>query len=173
MNSWSALFLNTTFAASFGYHTDKPAANFKTKFQNPIVSDSLTDLLAQDGDPPEKHTFSEHFPELFRRLIALRSPADPSVPLIEEIKAFRLKGSTQELQDMMGEAFVSRGLGPLRMTVRSLSGAVSEVPVVAAHGDREPVSIIIEESTAPDSGTYIYASTHTYLQVYLHVYMFV
>lgn len=139
------------------------------------MSDSLTDLLAQDGDPPEKHTFSEHFPELFRRLLALRSPADPSVPRIEEIKAFRLKGSTQELQDMMGEAFVSRGLGPLRMTVRSLSGAVSvvEVPVVAAHGDREPVSIIIEESTAPDSGTYIYASTHTYLQVYLHVYMFV
>jgi len=110
----------------------------------------LTARGTQDGDPPEQNTFAERFPELFCRLAELRSPTDPSVRLIAEIKAFRLKGSTQELQDMLADAFASRGLGPLSMTVRLLSGAESQVP--AAQGEGEAVSIIIEESTAPDEG---------------------
>ena len=43
-----------------------------------------------DGDPPEPATFSERFPELFRRLT--------DAQLVDEIKAVRLKGATDELK---------------------------------------------------------------------------
>ena len=118
-----------------------------------------------DGDPPEPHTFAERFPELFRRLHALRSPTDVREPLLDEIKAYRLKGCTQELQDMMSTAFAQRGLGGLDMSVRLLGQADSteyrynEAPYdLTKSGDgprggiRDPVRIAVEETTVADEG---------------------
>jgi hypothetical protein len=103
-----------------------------------------------DGDPPESQTFAEFFPELFRRLSALRLPDDRARPAIEEIKAFRLRGTTEELKEMMGAAFVDRGLGPMHMTVHLQSGAAPRPYAVPGEGD--PVRISVEESNVPDEG---------------------
>jgi hypothetical protein len=52
-----------------------------------------------DGDPPEAHAFAERFPELFCRLSALTvREGGEARPLLDEIKAYRLKGCTQELE---------------------------------------------------------------------------
>ncbi len=106
--------------------------------------------IVWDGDPPEAGTFAEFFPELFCRLGAIRMPGDDSVPRIDEIKAFRLKGTTRELQDMMREAFASRNLGPLQMQVHPYAGGARHESTVPGEG--EPVRITVEESDVPDEG---------------------
>jgi hypothetical protein len=65
-----------------------------------------------DGDPPEAHAFAERFPELFCRLSALTvqdAAGGEARPLLDEIKAYRLKGCTQELQ---AEILKSQCLSP-------------------------------------------------------------
>ena len=116
-------------------------------------------LHPPSSDPPETHTFAERFPELFQRLSGLSVPdaAGSKAPLIDEIKAYRLKGSTQELEEMLGDAFVRRGLGALHMSVRLLSGAQTEATVAAegaaaAAEGGTPVRVNIEESDVPDEG---------------------
>jgi hypothetical protein len=49
-----------------------------------------------DGDPPDKNAFSEKFPELFCRLArsSPRAPEDQPGHLIDDIRAFRLFGTT-------------------------------------------------------------------------------
>jgi hypothetical protein len=85
----------------------------------------------------------------------VQDAAGGEVPLINEIKAYRLKGCTQELQEMLGDAFVNRGLGSLHMSVRLLSGAQTEAAVSGAPAAAEggaPVCVNIEESDVPDEG---------------------
>jgi hypothetical protein len=106
--------------------------------------------IVWDGDPPEPGTFAEFFPELFCRLGGMRMPGDDSMPLIDEIKAFRLKGTSRELEDMMADAFVRRNLGPLKMQVHPYAGGVLRESTVP--GECDPVRITVEESDVPDEG---------------------
>lgn len=120
------------------------------QFVERIVERHGVRRIIWDGDPPESQTFAEFFPELFCRLSALRMPEDQARPVVEEIKAFRLKGTTEELQDMMGAAFIDRGLGPMQMTVHLQSGTSPRVYTVPGEGI--PVCITVEESNVADEG---------------------
>ena len=117
-----------------------------------IICEHNVSRVIWDGDPPEEHAFSERFPELFCRLSKLRSPTDSSLARVKEIKAFRLKDSTQELVKSMFDAFESRNLGPLCVRCYLLGGTKTELTSTTSGGGVPPVFINIQESDVLNEG---------------------